>query len=401
MTALTLDTIALCGFDYRFNSLLPGHAAPVRRGDGAEPGRRRRSRREGAAAPAQAADAARRRQLRGGPGVQIRSGRGADRGAARGRATRRDNTDLLGRMLTGVDKQSGRGAAGREHRRPVPHLPRRRPRDDQRAVVVRHLLPDEEPAVAERARAEVDEVLGDDGAQPDYEQVHRLTYVRQVLDETLRLWPTAPMFTRMPLQDTVVGGQVRLPEGHRAADAGPRCCTGTRASGARTPRNSTPTTSPPERIKACRRTRTAVRHRPARLHRPPVRAAGGHARPRHAAAAVRIRRSPQLPVAHQGDAHRQARRLLDQGASADRTRSAGHRPGAAGHGGASRAPRTAPAPTAATARHPVAGAVRVEPGHGRGHRQPARPRGHRTRLPGHRRRARRPWQRPARARAPC
>ena len=28
--------------------------------------------------------------------------------------------------------------------------------------------------------------------RPTFEQVHRLTYVRQVLDESLRLWPTAP-----------------------------------------------------------------------------------------------------------------------------------------------------------------------------------------------------------------
>ena len=46
-----------------------------------------------------------------------------------------------------------------------------------------------------RARAEVDEVFGTTAA-PTFEQVHRLRYVRQILDETLRLWPTAPGFTR-------------------------------------------------------------------------------------------------------------------------------------------------------------------------------------------------------------
>ena len=42
MTRLTLDTIALCGFGYRFNSFYRDTPAPVRRGDGAHARRRRR-----------------------------------------------------------------------------------------------------------------------------------------------------------------------------------------------------------------------------------------------------------------------------------------------------------------------------------------------------------------------
>ena len=57
------------------------------------------------------------------------------------------------------------------------------------------------PEVAERAYAEVDEIFGSTAA-PTYQQVHRLTYVKQVLEETLRLWPTAPLFTRAPFEDT-------------------------------------------------------------------------------------------------------------------------------------------------------------------------------------------------------
>lgn len=59
------------------------------------------------------------------------------------------------------------------------------------------------PDVAARARAEVDRVWGDT-APPGYEQVAKLRYVRRVLDETLRLWPTAPAFAREALQDTVL-----------------------------------------------------------------------------------------------------------------------------------------------------------------------------------------------------
>ncbi|MEU0726526.1 cytochrome P450 [Streptomyces sp. NPDC006140] len=62
------------------------------------------------------------------------------------------------------------------------------------------------PEVAARARAEVDQVWGDT-AEPAYEQVARLRYVRRVLDESLRLWPTAPAFAREAREDTVLAGE--------------------------------------------------------------------------------------------------------------------------------------------------------------------------------------------------
>ncbi|WP_329334644.1 cytochrome P450 [Streptomyces sp. NBC_01352] len=61
------------------------------------------------------------------------------------------------------------------------------------------------PDVAARARAEVDQVWGGT-ALPGYEQVAKLRYVRRVLDETLRLWPTAPAYAREARQDTVLAG---------------------------------------------------------------------------------------------------------------------------------------------------------------------------------------------------
>ncbi|MER5899556.1 cytochrome P450 [Streptomyces mirabilis] len=61
------------------------------------------------------------------------------------------------------------------------------------------------PDVAARARAEVDRVWGDTPL-PAYDQVAKLRYVRRVLDESLRLWPTAPGFAREAREDTVLGG---------------------------------------------------------------------------------------------------------------------------------------------------------------------------------------------------
>jgi cytochrome P450 len=61
------------------------------------------------------------------------------------------------------------------------------------------------PEVAARARAEVDRVWGD-AVTPGYDQVARLRYVRRVLDEALRLWPTAPAFAREAREDTLLAG---------------------------------------------------------------------------------------------------------------------------------------------------------------------------------------------------
>ncbi len=115
-------------------------------------------------------------------------------------------------MLTGVDKQSGQTL----------------PDDNIIAQCLTFLVAGHEttsgllsfaiyylmknPQYIDRAREQIDEILTD-AADPTYDQVHRLTYVRQILDESLRLWPTAPMFTRAPYEDTVIGGKYALPKG--------------------------------------------------------------------------------------------------------------------------------------------------------------------------------------------
>jgi cytochrome P450/NADPH-cytochrome P450 reductase len=63
----------------------------------------------------------------------------------------------------------------------------------------------EHPEYVDRAREEVDQILGGT-LLPTFDQVHQLTYIRQVLDEALRLWPTASGFRRHAKEDTVIGG---------------------------------------------------------------------------------------------------------------------------------------------------------------------------------------------------
>ncbi|XP_066515821.1 cholesterol 24-hydroxylase-like [Hoplias malabaricus] len=67
------------------------------------------------------------------------------------------------------------------------------------------------PDILKRARDEVDQVLG---TKRDilYDDLGKLTYLSQVLKETLRLYPTAPGTTRWLHEDTVING-IKVPAG--------------------------------------------------------------------------------------------------------------------------------------------------------------------------------------------
>ena len=75
------------------------------------------------------------------------------------------------------------------------------------------------PEVLRRAREECDAILGNDPeAEPAFEQVAKFRYVRRVIDEALRLWPTAPGFSRGPRDGSsqVVGGRWLMEPGDMA-----------------------------------------------------------------------------------------------------------------------------------------------------------------------------------------
>ena len=68
-----------------------------------------------------------------------------------------------------------------------------------------HLL-STHPAIAEQARAEIDELWpGEPLPNVDFRDIDKLTYLRCVVDETLRLWPAAPGYFRQARQDTTIG----------------------------------------------------------------------------------------------------------------------------------------------------------------------------------------------------
>ena len=192
MTSLTLDTIGLCGFGYRFNSFYRDSNHPFVDAMIGALGASMETRglplesfdQEGPGAPAP-----RRHPLHERDGGPHHPG-----AAARAATTWRGKPDLLSCMLSGVDRKSGRAARRPQHPLPGHHLPDRGARDDQRAALVRALLPAAEPGRAgprlrggrPRARARIRP------CPPTYAQVNQLTYLGQVLKESLRLWPTAP-----------------------------------------------------------------------------------------------------------------------------------------------------------------------------------------------------------------
>ncbi len=63
------------------------------------------------------------------------------------------------------------------------------------------------PDIAARARAEIDAMWPDASAPSlSFDQVPKLRYIRRVIDETLRLWPSAPGYFREAIADTTVAG---------------------------------------------------------------------------------------------------------------------------------------------------------------------------------------------------
>ncbi|GAA2229000.1 cytochrome P450 [Kitasatospora cystarginea] len=70
------------------------------------------------------------------------------------------------------------------------------------------------PAVLRQVQREVDELWGSRAElAPTFEDVGRLRYTRQVLNETLRLWPAAPGFGREARQATLLGGRIPVHAG--------------------------------------------------------------------------------------------------------------------------------------------------------------------------------------------
>jgi cytochrome P450/NADPH-cytochrome P450 reductase len=208
MTALTLDTIGLCGFDYRFNSFYRRDYHPfveslVRsletimmiRGLPLENLWMQKRRRD------LAGDVAFMNKMVD----EIVAERRRNSDAAS------DKKDMLGAMMTGVDRVTGEQLDDVNIRYQINTflIAGHETTSGLLSCTLYALL--KHPEVLRKAYEEVDRVLGPDiTVKPTYQQVTQLTYITQILKEALRLWPPAPAYGISPLQDETIGGKYKL-----------------------------------------------------------------------------------------------------------------------------------------------------------------------------------------------
>ncbi|WP_153505232.1 bifunctional cytochrome P450/NADPH--P450 reductase [Cumulibacter manganitolerans] len=208
MTRLTLDTIALCAFDYRFNSFYADDLHPfvgamvrslVEAGD--------RSRRLPQVQPL-----LRRKNKQWDADVAYLKTVTREIVAARRKVPAADAPhDLLQRMLTAVDPLTGEklSAENVEYQLTTFLIAGHETTSGLLSFAVYQLLANRQ--VLAKARVVVDDVLGD--RLPRFEDLAELGYVGQILRETLRLHPTAPAFGLKAPEDVVLSGRYRVRAG--------------------------------------------------------------------------------------------------------------------------------------------------------------------------------------------
>ncbi|MGK5629625.1 bifunctional cytochrome P450/NADPH--P450 reductase [Streptomyces sp. URMC 123] len=214
MTKMTLDTIGLCGFGFDFGSFRRDEPHPFVQALvralahsqarlGRVPGADHRAEDE-----AFAADAAFLARVVD----EVIERRKNEPRAAGAEAPR----DLLGLMLDAPHPATGEVLDEANIRNQVITflIAGHETTSGALSFALHHLM--KNPVVLRLAQAEVDALWGDEeDPEPSYEDVGRLRYVRQVLNEALRLWPTAAAFERQALTDTVIGGRHPVKAGQR------------------------------------------------------------------------------------------------------------------------------------------------------------------------------------------
>lgn len=124
-----------------------------------------------------------------------------------------DDRDLLGIMLSTAHPESGERLTDRNIRYQILTFLVAGHETTSGALSFALYYLSRNPGVLAEAQSESDAILGPDpGAEPTFGQVPKFRHIRRVLDEALRLWPTAPAFTRSPNADTVIGGHYLMRE---------------------------------------------------------------------------------------------------------------------------------------------------------------------------------------------
>lgn len=207
MTRLTLDTIGLCGFNYRFNSFyretpIPFILSMVRALDEAM--------HKGNRLPIQ-------------DQFMVLTKRQFDRDiqtmfslvdrliSDRKNAGDKGENDLLARMLNATDPETGESLddANIRYQMITFLIAGHETTSGLLSFAIYFLL--KHPEVLQKAYEEVDAVFKSE--VPTYQEVLQLKYIRMILNEALRLYPTAPGFALYAKEDTVVGGKYKIQKG--------------------------------------------------------------------------------------------------------------------------------------------------------------------------------------------
>lgn len=123
---------------------------------------------------------------------------------ARARLRGEDDGSLLWMILSAIDADTGKPLADHDVRAEVFTLFLAGHETTALTLTWMFAFLDGRPEILERMRAEVDAVLG--GREPTFEDVPKLPYLRQVVEEALRLRPPAPMVARNVVQDDEIDG---------------------------------------------------------------------------------------------------------------------------------------------------------------------------------------------------
>ncbi|MGE7602674.1 bifunctional cytochrome P450/NADPH--P450 reductase [Peribacillus sp. NPDC097675] len=207
MTRLTLDTIGLCGFNFRFNSFYredphPFVTSMVRALNEAMSQTQRLGIQEKLMIKS-------KKQFR--EDIQCMFSLVDELIAERKQNGDHGEEDLLSHMLKGIDPDTGASLDDDNIRYQIITflIAGHETTSGLLSFAIYFLMNNRDKLL--KAQQEVDEVLGD--GIPDYTQVKKLKYVRMVLNEALRLWPTAPSFTVYAKEDTTLGGKYTVKKG--------------------------------------------------------------------------------------------------------------------------------------------------------------------------------------------
>ena len=128
----------------------------------------------------------------------------------RGRAPDAEPKDLLARLIAARDSETGGGMTAKEVRDQVITIFMAGHETTSQALSWTWYLLSQNPAVEAKLHNELSAVLG--GRAPRYEDLADLRYTRMVLEETMRLFPPAHIFSRQPIADDEILGH-RIPAG--------------------------------------------------------------------------------------------------------------------------------------------------------------------------------------------